>query len=124
MEFGIQNLLFGTASLAVPALIFGYFVAWILKMGLKPDNYPIRKRHVWAFTVIVLVLSFFHSYTTYGPRVKATGLDDIPSAQYTPERQQVETGKKLVDSGPKRLGQFDKRIKEEPLDEEGDGSEN
>lgn len=113
MELGIQNILFGMASSAIPLLLLGYFVAWLVNKHAEKS--PITRSHLWTFTVVVLVASFIFSYTTYGPRVKATGLNTTPSIQYDPQRQEVVTGGRFIDSGPSRMGQFTEELEQRRL---------
>lgn len=124
MEFGIQNVLFGMASSAIPILIIGYFIAWMMNRYVTSKPSLITRSHLWVFTVIVLMTTFIFSYTTYGPRIKATGLNDTPSIQYSPQRQKIETGKPFIDSGPSRRNQFTEELEQRRLQDQQQNEEN
>lgn len=96
-----MNILFGL----IPALGI-CFVATVLVFMKK-----IQPRTAAVISILSIVAALFSSLQTYGPRVELAET----SMPYAPERTEVETGSKLVDSED-RFGKFDNRIEAEKVE--------
>ena len=96
-----MNILFGL----IPAIGICFVVTVLVFMK------KIQPRTAAVISILTIVGALFTSAQTYGPRVELAET----TMPYAPEKTEIETGSRLVDSED-RFGKFDNRIEAEKVE--------
>lgn len=110
MEFQLLNVAFVSISYILTGL---FFVLLYRQFGTEKMKERVSTKNFNAAVGLAVLVIIFFNATSYGVKSTATVMS-TPTEVYVPQRQEIETGGKFIDSGPSRIGQFDERINEGP----------